>query len=410
MKQSVTMLGLGYIGLPTALLLANAGIAVTGYDIDSEKIEKLKNKKLFFEEKGLDTLFKNVLKKQTFTPTTTLKHSDVYIVAVPTPAKKGTAELKFVLSALDSIGEVFQDNDLIIIESTIAPRDCVDILIPKIKAWNKPFLFAHCPERAIPGNTLYEMIHNDRIVGGIDALSNEATTLLYSKFVKGNLFSTDPTTAAACKVMENTYRAVNIALANEFSQIAQKLDFNVWEAINLSNKHPRVAIHQPGPGVGGHCIPIDPWFFIDPESKNQGLIEKSLLINKEMSQIIQAKIDSLILKNKVKKPKIGLLGYAYKKNIDDSRETPSKKIFELLSKNYSVKINDPFVKNKDFLELESILKLSNILIVLTDHDLYKRIDFSRYQNIIFVYDTRNLFLNSDFKKTNIKLYQLGVKE
>ncbi len=410
MDKTVTMIGLGYIGLPTALLLADSGLHVRGFDIDANKITKLKQNKLFFEENGLDTVFKSVRKKKTFTATSTLEHSDIYIVAVPTPAKKGSAELKFVLSALDSIEEVFQDNDLIIIESTIAPRDCVDVLIPKIKKWKKQFLFAHCPERAIPGNTLYEMVHNDRIVGGMNAKSNEETTLLYSKFVQGKLFTTDPTTAAACKVMENTYRAVNIALANEFSQIAKKLDFNVWEAIELSNKHPRVAIHQPGPGVGGHCIPIDPWFFIEPESPSMGLIEKSLIINQNMASIIKETIDSLISKNKVLKPQIGLLGYAYKKNVDDSRETPTQNLYDALSKSYSVKINDPFIKNENFIELEKILNSSNIIIVSTDHDMYKKIDFSKHPNISFVYDTRNLFSKTNFKNSKVKLYKLGVED
>ncbi len=409
MKQIVTMLGLGYIGLPTALLLANAGVTVNGYDIDKKKISSLKENRLFFEENGLETLFKSVQKKRTFTPTTALEHSDIYIIAVPTPAKKGSAELKYVLSALESIKAVFRAGDLIIVESTIAPRDCVDVLIPEIAKWNKKFLFAHCPERAIPGNTLYEMVHNDRIVGGNDQESNKQTVKLYSKFVTGKLFTTNPTTAAACKVMENTYRAVNIALANEFADIAKKLDFNVWEAIELSNKHPRVTIHQPGPGVGGHCIPIDPWFFIDPKNKVQGLIEKSLLINENMAETVTQEVILLAKKHKIKKPKIGLLGYAYKKNVDDTRETPTKKLHELFAEKFEVLLTDPFIKNEGFETLEKVLSTVSVIVLSTDHDTYKKINFSKYPNIVFVYDTRNIFSQGNLKKSTTKLYKLGTR-
>ncbi|MFZ1721298.1 MAG: nucleotide sugar dehydrogenase, partial [Microgenomates group bacterium] len=364
--QTVSVLGLGYIGLPTALLLANAGVKVRGFDIDSTKIEKLEKGELYFDEKGLPQLFKLVRGKKLFTASNQLHESDCYIIAVPTPQKKGTADLKYVLKALATIEQVFKPGSLIIIESTVAPRDCADALIPIISKWNKAFLFSHCPERAIPGNTLHEMQHNDRIIGGVDKKSNDATIKLYSKFVTGELFRTDPTTAAACKVMENTYRAVNIALANEFSQIAQNLKFNVWEAIELANKHPRVNIHSPGPGVGGHCIPIDPWFFIDPTKKSNSLIEKSLEINSEMAKIVVTNVTELLKKHSILKPKIGLLGYSYKKNVDDTRETPTKKLYELLSQKYQVQISDEYVRNQEFTDLETILKNSNVIILSTD--------------------------------------------
>ncbi len=407
-NKSVTVLGLGYIGLPTALLIANSGVSVTGFDIDVNKIKSLKKGKLFFEENGLKELFKSVTSKKTFQASTELVSSDVYIIAVPTPQKKGSAELKYVMSALKMIEKVFNPGSLIIVESTIAPRDCVDTIIPEIKKWKKLFYFAHCPERAIPGNTLYEMVHNDRIVGGIDEKSNKLTQQIYAQFVQGNIYTTDPTTAAACKVMENTYRATNIALANEFAKIAQDLDFNVWEAITLANKHPRVNIHYPGPGVGGHCIPIDPWFFVDSKNGN-GVIETSLKTNEDVSKFIVAEIKKLSKRHELKDPKVGLLGYAYKKNVDDPRETPTQKLYDLLSKKYAVLISDPYIKNDNFKNLHDILKNCEIIIVSTDHDVYKAINFRKYRNIKFIYDTRNLFDNSITKKTNIKLYKLGVR-
>jgi UDP-N-acetylglucosamine 2-epimerase (non-hydrolysing) len=408
-KKNVTVLGLGYIGLPTSLLMAKAGIETNGFDIDLSKIKSLSNEELFFEEQGLDKLFKKALKRETFSASSTLKNSDIYIIAVPTPQKKGTAELKYVISALSLIKEVFKDGDLIILESTVGPRDCLDVIVPIIKKWNKKFLFSHCPERAIPGNTLHEMVHNDRIIGGIDKESNKESIKLYSQFVKGKLFPTDPTTAAACKVMENTYRSTNIALANEFAQIASELDFNVWEAINLSNKHPRVNIHLPGPGVGGHCIPIDPWFFINSKKENT-VIEKSLVVNENMCKIVVGDVLKLMKKNNIRKPTIGLLGYAYKKNVDDYRDTPTQKIYDLISKKFKVKINDPYINNDQFEKLDKVLSTCEVVILSTDHDEYKKIDFKKYPNIKFIYDSRNLFEQTDIDDTNIKLYKLGVKD
>lgn len=406
--KKVSVLGMGYIGFPTALLVANSNIEVQGFDVDVKKINKLKKKKVIFEEKGLSDLFQSVNSKKRFIPTTKLEKSDIYIIAVPTPQDKGSADLKYVFSALSEIKKVFDDGGLIIVESTVGPRDCVDKIIPEIKKWNKQFYFAHCPERAIPGNTIYEMVHNDRIIGGMDEKSKALTAQLYSQFVFGNLYKTDTTTAAACKVMENTYRAVNIALANEFAQISSTLDFNIWEAIQLSNKHPRVNIHTPGPGVGGHCIPIDPWFFINA-SKKEGIIEKSLLINESMPEIISKEVATLIKEHNIKTPKIGILGYAYKKNVDDSRETPSKTLFDILSKKYKTEINDPHIDNEDFLDLKQLLSSSNVVLVSTDHDLYTKINFKKYPNIKFIYDTRSLFNTSKVEGTNIKLYKLGTR-
>jgi UDP-N-acetylglucosamine 2-epimerase (non-hydrolysing) len=407
-STTVSVLGLGYIGLPTALLLANSGVKTFGYDIDESKVNTLNKNKLFFEENGLNDLFTSVQKKETFSASTMLKSSNIYIIAVPTPQKKGSAELKYVKTALKEIKKTFEDGNLIILESTVGPRDCIDIIIPLIKSWKKKYLFSHCPERAIPGNTLFEMKSNDRIIGGIDKNSNKETSRLYSKFVDGELFQSDPTTAAACKVMENTYRANNIALANEFAKIAEDLDFDVWEAIELANKHPRVNIHYPGPGVGGHCIPIDPWFFINKKQKGS-LIEMSLIINNKMAHFINVKVNKLIKSHKINKAKIGILGYSYKKNVDDYRDTPSQRIYDFLSKNHKVKINDPFINDKGFLDLNEILLKSNVIILSTDHDKYKNIDFSKYPNIKFIYDTRNLFTRDDIKNTNIALYKLGSR-
>lgn len=408
MKTKVCVLGLGYIGLPTSLLIANSGIKTLGFDIDKNKIGNLNKGKLFFEEKGLRRLFNEVKNKKTFSVSTKLENSDVFIISVPTPVKRGSADLKYVFKALDLIKPYFKKNNLIIIESTVGPRDCVDKIIPKIEKWNIQFKFAHCTERAIPGNTIDEMVNNDRVIGGIDKKSSLLAKKIYSKFSKGNIYLTDTITAAACKVMENTFRNTNIALANEFAKLASHLNFDVWQAIQLANKHPRVNIHYPGPGVGGHCIPVDPWFFVNKRSKNS-IIKLSLEINEKMPRYICNNVKALISKHQLKNPKIGLLGFAYKKNVNDYREAPAETIINTFKKEYKIFVNDPYVKMGDFVDLDYILSKSDVIVLITDHDDYRNIKFSKYSNVKFVYDTRNLFNINNFTKSKTKLYKLGSR-
>jgi UDP-N-acetyl-D-mannosaminuronic acid dehydrogenase len=407
MINKVCVLGLGYIGLPTSLLVANSGITTLGFDVDDKKVKKINNGELFFEEKGLYELFEEVKKKNTFRAISDLEHADVFIIAVPTPVKDGAADLTYIHNALSLIRPKFKEGNLIVVESTVGPLDCAEHIIPEIGRWNIKFRFAHCTERAIPGNTLYEMVHNSRVVGGLDDESKVMAKELYASFTKGELYITDPTTAAVCKVMENTYRSVNIALANEFAKLSSGLGIDVWEAIEITNKHPRVNIHQPGPGVGGHCIPIDPYFFINKDYPT-GIIKISLKINEEMPFVVCQEVTTLINKFKLQKPKIGVLGYAYKKNVDDIRETPAKVIVDTLGKDFGVCVNDSNVVNDDFLDLHTLLSVSDVVVLVTDHDEYAEIDFSKYPNITFVYDTRNLFVPEKFENIETYLYRLGA--
>jgi len=406
--MKISVIGLGYIGLPTSLLLADNGHEVFGVDKNESKIFDLKNNILPFQEKGVEDLYESVIKKESFKSGTTTVESDVYILAVPTPVDQGKVDLSFVYSALESIKPVFRSGDLVILESTVGPRDCKDKIIPQIESWNKDFKFAHCSERAIPGNTIHEMIHNDRVIGGIDDASSELAKAMYLSFVKGNIFVTDPTTAAACKVMENTYRSVNIALANEFSKIAKKIDIDVWEAISLANKHPRVDILQPGPGVGGHCIPVDPYFFI--ENTEGSFIEHSLNVNEQMPNFICSEVEKKITELGVNNPVIGILGYSYKKNVDDIRETPSAKIKKILSEKYKVLVNDIHhdPENNIFISVDELLKEASVVVLATDHDEYGPINFDNFNNIEFVYDTRNLYRKNtkDGVNSMTKIYSL----
>jgi len=395
-KMTVAVIGLGYIGLPTSLLIAEQGVQVNGFDTSQEKKTHLKKGVLPFEEKGLFALFKRVQEKGTFCVSNAVISSDYYIVSVPTPQINGKADLTYVKQALVSIQPIFKPNQTIIIESTIGPRDCVDELIPQVAAWKIPFHFAHCPERAIPGNTLFEMVHNDRIIGGDTPESAVNVAKLYTHFVRGPVHLTNTTVAASCKVMENTYRAVNIALANEFAQLAEELDFNVWEAISLANKHPRVHIHQPGPGVGGHCIPIDPWYFVGGSQKAI-LIETSLKKNQEMSQYIAGQIKKTLSSLAIPKPVIALLGYAYKKNVDDSRETPAEPLRKILMKEYDVIVTDPFVKTKMMTSEIEALNIAEVWVIVTDHDQYLKLDLKNYPHLQFIYDTRNCLTDEQLK-------------
>ncbi len=401
--KAVSVVGLGYIGLPTALLLANTGVKVVGIDVDQRKLSQLANGMLPFEEPGLDELWAQVQKAGTFSVQDTVETSDYYIIAVPTPHQKKSSDLQYVFQALESISNVYQSGQIIILESTVGPSDIDTQLIPKLKKWKHFPKLAHCPERAIPGRTLLEMINNDRVVGADSEETALEVSALYQKFVSAQVFTTTLKTAALAKVMENTYRAVNIALANELAVVADAEDFDIWEAIKLANKHPRVAIHAPGPGVGGHCIPVDPWFLVSDETK---IITTSLKRNQSMANYIVTEVKKYCQFHNITKPTVALLGYAYKPNVDDARETPAEQIARQLEVDNVVLTTDPFVKNsrRKMVTLNTALEKADLAILITNHTEYNNINFSTYPNIAFVYDTRNALASNTSIST---LYTLG---
>lgn len=390
--MKISVIGLGYIGLPTACLLAKAGHTVQGYDLDQLKMELLSQGISPFEESGLAPLLKKVHASGKFGVSPKLEPSDVFLIAVPTPDMNHRADLKFVFSALESVARVLKDGDLIIIESTIAPLASVRDIVPRLKKTHKKYLLAHCPERAIPGDTLREMVENPRIVGGLTPEAAKVTAQLYRTFVKGEVYTTDITTAESCKVMENTFRDVNIALANEFCRIAGELGIDVWEAIELANKHPRVKILSPGPGVGGHCIPVDPWFFVGV-SKQAKLIKTAREINDAQPGIVVDELEKVAKKNRIKRLVVGVLGVSYKKNVDDARETPATEIIKSLDKKKITHyIHDPFVTKFAYpLEkLETLLAKCNALLIVTDHDVYKAVKYDKYPKLKLIFDTRSI--------------------
>ncbi len=403
------MVGLGYIGLPTALLLAQ-NFEVVGYDIDKKKIEMLNNNIMPFEEPGLTELYNKV--KQNFRASTEIEESDVFLIAVPTPLDKELkiADLSAVIDAAKKISRKLKQGNLVIVESTVPPKTCENVVKSLLDSSNKEYHLAYCPERAIPGKTIHEMIHNDRIIGGLDNKSARMAKEIYETFVKGEIHITNLTTAEMVKLMENTFRDVNIALANEFALIAEEVGINVWEAIELANHHPRVNILRPGPGVGGHCLAVDPWFLVELAPASNMIIT-SRTINDNMSFYIYKQRKKIV---KSPSATITIWGVAYKGNVDDTRETPALKLIKILeNEGYNVKIHDPHVKNFEYpiQSLEESVTDSSCIIVITDHDYFKNInpkDLKPLMKEHAILDTRNLISQEKWIKHGFKVKMLGA--
>jgi UDP-N-acetylglucosamine 2-epimerase (non-hydrolysing) len=382
--KSISVIGMGYMGLPISCLLATAGHVVTGIDISLEKIEKINQGITPFVEIGLDEVLKIALENN-FKASLELKSSDIYLIAVPTPEINHACDLSMVMSAVESIAKVARNEQLVLLESTVKPNTCKEHLQKYFTSKGLNLEIAFTPERAFPGNTLHELVFNDRVVGGLTTKATELAYEVYASFVKGEIFKTNATTAESVKLFENTFRDVNIALANEFEEVARELEMNIWEVIKLANKHPRVNILNPGPGVGGHCIAIDPWFLVE-DTKSGELIRLSRKINDTKPFIVVKRALELLGKNK----HVGILGAAFKKDVDDCRESPALTIYdELVKAGIEVKFHDPHVENfknyffeKDFNSFQSF---SDLIIVATDHTEFDGITISKP-----LIDTRNL--------------------
>ena len=340
-----------------------------------EKVEKINKGDIPFEEPGMKELVLSALKSEMFHARTSLIPSDVFIVAVPTPHDQGKCDLKYVLAACEEVAKVAVNGNLVIIESTIKPNTCEHHVKPIFDRLGIKVQIVHCPERAIPGNTLYELVHNDRIIGGLTKDGADRAEEIYKSFVKGNIYTTRAVNAECAKLMENTFRDVNIALANEFSIIGEEIGFDVKEAIQLANKHPRVNILQPGPGVGGHCIPIDPWFLTE-ETSSAKLITTARNVNDYKPIWCCEKVIKKY--NLHPGSKVGILGVAYKKDVDDARETPAesfKHFFE--SKEIQIKVHDPHVLDWEVPvhSFEEVKKWADVLVIVTNHSLFKKYNF-----------------------------------
>jgi UDP-N-acetyl-D-mannosaminuronic acid dehydrogenase len=378
--KKICVVGMGYIGLPTSVLLSNAGYDVCGVDLNKKIVQIINSGKSHFVEKGLNKLVQQSIKKKKLKVHLKPQLSDIYIICVPTPIKYVNSipkpDLSFVFNAVSSISGLLKSGDYIILESTCPVGTTLEIKKRYVKklSLKKKIHIAYCPERVLPGNILDELIYNNRIVGGLSTKSTDLIANFYKTFVKGKVLKTDSQTAEMCKLTENSFRDVNIAFANELSILCDKQDVNVLELIKLANNHPRVNILQPGTGVGGHCIAVDPWFLVEKNFKDTNLIRAARKVNDYKTEWVIKKINLHLtaIKKKIKsKPKIIFFGISFKPNVDDLRGSPALKIIKKFeSKGYTFTIVDPhFSKYKidNSEKIESLLKHANLIVTLVAH-------------------------------------------
>ena len=376
-------MGLGYIGLPTAALIASRGIQVQGIDVNQSVVDTINSGKIHIVEPALDGLVKHVVEKGLLNANITPDNADVFLIAVPTPFKGDhVPDLKYVESATRMIIPNLKEGNLFILEST-SPVGATDKMA-KIIFENRPELkgkinIAYCPERVLPGNVIYELEHNDRVIGGLDEKSTYAAQNFYRHFVKGELHATNAKTAEMCKLVENSSRDVSIAFANELSMICDKAEINVWELIHLANKHPRVNILQPGTGVGGHCIAVDPWFIVSEFKKEAVIIRNAREINNYKTEWVIEKIKSTALQFELdnnRKPTIALMGLAFKPDIDDLRESPALLVADTLLSNgkYNLLLVEPNLeenKKYDLTDFTETNGKADIVAYLVAHKDFK---------------------------------------
>ena len=373
-------MGLGYIGLPTAIISSQHGINVCGVDINPKVVEKTNRGELHIVEPGLQDLLKKAVDSKSLVASTTPFESDVYLIVVPTPFKaKHEPDISYVESATKTVIPFLKEGDLFIIESTspVGTTEKMAELIFSVRPELKGRIhIAYCPERVLPGNVIFELVNNDRVIGGIDDASADAAAEFYGKFVTGQLHKTNCRTAEMCKLVENSSRDVQIAFANELSMICEKAGINVWELISLANKHPRVNILQPGCGVGGHCIAVDPYFISSAFPNEAKIIAQARSINNYKSEWCVEKAKNAILSFQLKngkKPQVALMGLAFKPNIDDLRESPAMKIAKhLVAEMPDVKFNivEPNISSHpdfDIVDFQTAFEQSDIVVYLTAH-------------------------------------------
>ncbi|MEM9442209.1 MAG: UDP-N-acetyl-D-mannosamine dehydrogenase [Pseudomonadota bacterium] len=397
MQQSVCVLGLGYIGLPTASFLATKGCKVTGVDVSSEVVETINRAEVHIQEPELDVLVRSAVHSGNLKAQTEPTAADVFFITVPTPVRDDrNPDLSYVKSATRAIAPFVEPGNLVILESTCPIGTTEDLvletLIEEGVDVQQGVMVAHCPERVLPGRILIELVQNDRIVGGIDAPSTKAAADFYRQFVSGEVFETSAKLAEMTKLTENTFRDVNIALANELSVICDKHAIDVWELIRLANRHPRVSILNPGPGVGGHCIAVDPWFVVASAPEEARLIRTAREVNDEKPSWVVDKVKSKA--DRFKAPTIACLGLAFKADVDDLRQSPALDIVRQLQRDEvgRLMICEPNIKSHpefDLVPLSEAVAEADILLLLVDHREFKALNAQRLQDKIII-DTRGV--------------------
>jgi len=398
--MKINIIGLGYIGLPTSLTMANAGFEVTGIDYNKKLIETLNRGEVTFKEEGLQELFNEATKKK-IKFTTEYEEGDIYIVSVPTPYDKFSKKVDatYVINAVKSVLEVCKENAIIVIESTISPGTIEKQIKPII---NKKVNLVHAPERIIPGNMIYELKHNSRTIGADDKEIGEKVADIYRQTTDGEVIVTDIKSAEMTKVVENTFRAVNIAFANELAKICSHDNMDVYEIIKICNMHPRVNILNPGPGVGGHCISVDPWFLVGDYPELTKVISASMHVNDSMPSFVLKRASEIMKANNIKDyRRVGIYGLTYKENVDDYRESPTLQLLEAQREHLAepLKVYDPFIE-KDIVEnqyhdLHEFLNEVDLVIIMVKHqEIIDNMDLLKNKVVL---DTQNI---CHFKNVN----------
>lgn len=426
-KPDVCVVGLGYIGLPTAAIIARAGCKVLGLDVTQGVVDTINRGEIHIEEVDLDGLVHGVVQRGLLRASTQIEPSDVFVIAVPTPFAKDehhTPDISYVLAAATEVAGVLKAGDCVILESTSpvgtteAMRDLMAGLRPDLKFPGKTkdtpdVSIAYCPERVLPGRILEELTNNDRSIGGITPRCARKALAFYKRFVRGTCVTTDARSAEMTKLVENAYRDVNIAFANELSIVADKMGLDVWEVIRLANRHPRVNILQPGPGVGGHCIAVDPWFIVHSAPEQTPLIRNAREVNDAKMHHVIARATELVEAHP--QARVACLGLAFKANIDDFRESPARFVAASLARRFGSRIHvvEPYAgalpveftdTGASLIDLDSALEECDVLIVLVDHDVFRVVPLAERAGKA-VYDTRGIWPDQPGEQpaTNLRL-------
>lgn len=404
------MVGLGYIGLPTAAVIASRGLQVIGLDVSEHAVKTINEGNVHIVEPDLDIVVRSVVNSGNLKATLTAEKADAFMVAVPTPFKDDyKADLSYIESAAKTIAPVLEKGNLVILESTSpvgATEEMAkwlaearpDLSFPQQNASNPDINIAHCPERVLPGHVLRELVENDRVIGGMSPACSERAVALYKTFVKGECLITNARTAEMAKLTENSFRDVNIAFANELSLICDKLDINVWELIKLANRHPRVNILNPGPGVGGHCIAVDPWFIVSSAPEEAKLIKQARLVNDAKPEYVFNQI--IKEADEFKRPVVACFGLAFKADIDDLRESPALDIAVKLAKQegLEVLVVEPNIDalpnvfegtNAKLVSVEQAFEEAKVMAILVDHSEFKNVDAEKWAAKVVI-DSRGI--------------------
>lgn len=415
--KTVSVIGLGYIGLPTAAVFASRKVRVIGVDVNRSTVETINRGEIHIIEPELDIIVHAVVRGGYLRAATEPEPADAFLLAVPTPFKNDhEPDLSFIESASRSIARVLKRGDLVILESTSPvgatekmsewlAQERPDLSFPQTHGEDSDIRVAHCPERVLPGHVLRELVQNDRIIGGMTRRCSEVAVDLYKTFVEGECVITDARTAEMCKLTENSFRDVNIAFANELSIICDELGIDIWELIRLANRHPRVSILQPGPGVGGHCIAVDPWFIVSSAPHLSKIIRQARVVNDQKPGWVLDKVRQAIKKvnNNRGQVAIACLGMTFKANIDDMRESPAFNIVKTLAAELDLKVlvTEPFIKklpqelagftSVSLTDIDEAVAISDIVLVLVDHNIFKEFDVKKLSGKIVI-DTRGIWV------------------